>query len=92
MQTESIAIGVILLTVFFDALRDGFSSSQNWWKRHIYKWLHFYTPLLFILIVHLGWHWWLILPIPCWIVWQIALHYIAKVEWESMWLRWIKSI
>jgi hypothetical protein len=88
MQLELFAIGVIIWSVFFDALRDGFLKSC-WWKRHIFKWLQFYPPILFILIVHLGWQWWLILPIPSWIIWRIALRYVAKVNWPSMWISWL---
>lgn len=89
---EYIALIVVVMTVFFDALRDGFFKNQNWWKRHIVKWLQFYIPILFVMVVHLDWKWWLILPIPCWILWQVALHYVACVEWESMWIRWAKKV
>jgi len=90
---EYVAIIVIVLTVFFDALRDGFINDPNWWKRHIFKWLAFYIPILYIMIVHVGLVWWWILLVPCcWIIWQVAIHYIAKKKWESMWIRWIKKI
>ncbi len=89
---EYLALTVIIITVFFDSLRDGFMHNKNWWRRHIVKWLQFYVPILFVMIVHLDWKWWIILPIPCWIIWQLTLRYIAGVEWESIWFRLAKKV
>lgn len=89
---QYIALSVIIIAVIFDPLRDVFTAYQKgWWQRHIVKWIQFYVPVLFIMFVHLDPKWWLILPIPCWIIWQLMLHYVAKAEWESMWIRWFKK-
>ena len=87
---QGIAVAVIVMTIFFDALRDGWINHPSWWRRHISKWLQLYLPIVFIMIVHLGWYWWLLLPLPCWIIWQLSLYYITGAKWESMWIRWIK--
>jgi len=89
---QYIALGVIISTVFFDSLRDGMMHNKNWWRWHVVKWLQFYVPILFVMVVHLNWKWWLILPIPCWIIWQLTLRYVAGVKWESMWIRWVKKM
>ena len=89
---EYIALIVIIITVFFDSLRDGFKDDKNWWKRHIVKWLQFYIPILFVMVVHLDWKWWIILPIPCWTIWQVTIFHVAKKNWESMWIRWMKKL
>jgi len=85
-------IAVILWTVFFDALRDGFADHPDWWMRHVFKWLQFYPILIYVIWRFLNWRWWLILPLPCWALWQFALRCIAGKDWESMWIRWIKAL
>ena len=88
---EYIATIVILTATCFDALRDAWMRSEGWWKRHVVKWISFYLPLTFIMVMHVGWQWWGPLAVISWIVWRMSLRYIGGVKWESMWVRWIKN-
>ena len=94
---QYLALSVIIITVIFDSLRDGFMQHKKnnnnwWWQWHIVKWIQFYVPLLFILIIHVNRKWWVILSIFCWILWQLTLRYVAGVKWESIWIRWLKKL
>tara|TARA_R100000306_G_C4375283_1_gene141698 strand:+ start:2369 stop:2626 length:258 start_codon:yes stop_codon:yes gene_type:complete len=63
---EWIAIAVIFITSFFDAVRDASRNNPGWrrpegrlpWpmidKWHLVKRLAFYTPLVFILVAHVN--------------------------------------
>jgi hypothetical protein len=88
---EYIATIVILTATCFDALRDAWMRSEGWWKRHTVKWISFYLPLTFIMVMHIGWQWWGPLAVISWVVWRMSLRYIGGVKWESMWVRWIKN-
>ena len=88
---EYIAIAVILVATCFDALRDAWMRNAGWWKRHSVKWISFYLPLTFIMVMHVGWIWWVPLIIASWLTWRLSLRYIGGVRWESMWIRWIKE-
>ena len=83
---------VVCIAVFFDALRDGHIDCNNWWKRHIFKWLAFFPPIVYILfvckmqILHVA----ILIPV-CWLLWQIGLRLSGKT-WESMWIRLIKKV
>jgi hypothetical protein len=84
---------VILISVVFDALRDAWMKNEGWWKRHIPKWISFYTPLAYIMFTDMIWWSWFIIAPLAWIAWRLSLRYIAGVKWESMWIRgWRKYI
>ena len=88
---EYCAYVIILLTVFFDALRDGFLH-EGWLKRHIFKWLQLYTPIIYILIIfEVVWWLWIILAIAGWVLWHITIRKICHKNWESWIVRIIKN-
>jgi hypothetical protein len=89
---EYIAIAVILLSSAADALRDAWMRSEGWWKRHAVKWVAFYSPLVFITVVHLRIEIWIPLCIASWIIWRLSVTHIGGKEWESMWSRWLRDL
>lgn len=87
-----IACAVIITASVFDALRDAWMRTASWWKRHAVKWISFYLPLTYIMFRDVPWVWWGPLAIVCWVAWRMSLRYIGGVKWESMWVRWAKSL
>ena len=85
------AIVLVLVTSAFDAVRDGIMKTGSWWERHTVKWVAFYSPLIFITVVHIRWEYWIPLSIASWIVWRLSIRYIGGQEWESHWVRHIKG-
>lgn len=88
---EYVAVAIIVLSSAADALRDAWMRSEGWWKRHAVKWVAFYTPLTFILVIHLPIVTWIPVAVASWIVWRLSLRHIGGKEWESMWFRWAKN-
>ena len=88
---EIVAVVVVLVATAFDALRDSWMRSEGWWKRHAVKWISFYLPLTYIMVLDTHWHLWLPLVLMSWVVWRLTLRYIGGVHWESMWTRWLRS-
>jgi len=81
---------IILWTVFFDSLRDGFLH-ESWIKRHIFKWLAFY-PIIIYLLWEYPWYCFISMAIASWLIWQLGARVICKKEWESWWIKLIKQI
>tara|TARA_R100000656_G_scaffold67119_2_gene50862 strand:- start:378 stop:701 length:324 start_codon:yes stop_codon:yes gene_type:complete len=92
VMSEYVAIAVILIASCFDALRDAWMRDAGWWKRHSVKWISFYLPLTFIMVMFVDWTWWAGVAILSWIVWRLSLRHIGGVQWESMWIRWAKDL
>lgn len=88
----AVALLVIAISSFFDAVRDVWMRDAGWWKRHIPKWISFYTPMMYILYASVPFGWlWLYTVIGAWILWQLGMRY-AGAKWESMWVRLIKKV
>ena len=87
MRTAIIII-IILVTTFFDALRD--LSFKNWWRRHIVKWIQFYLPLIYLMTM-LNWYWWIILPVIVRLIRQETIKMSGK-NWQSIWLKLIEML
>ncbi len=85
---EIVAIAVILLVSVFDALRDAWMKSEGWWKRHIVKWVAFYSPMVFLTVVHVRWELWIPLTILSWVAWRLSVRYIGGQNWPSHWSRY----
>lgn len=85
---EFIAIAVIFLVSFFDALRDAWMKKESWWKRHIVKWVSFYSPLVFITIVHVSWQLWLPVTVMSWIIWRLSVRFVGGQNWPTHWSRY----
>ena len=85
------AVAVILVASVFDALRDAWMRDAGWWKRHAVKWVSFYLPLTFIMVIHVNWWLWLPVSALSWVAWRLSLRHIGGVQWESMWIRWAKQ-
>ena len=81
-------IVIILWTVFFDSLRDGFLH-ESWWKRHIFKWLAFY-PVIIYLMWGWEWYWFVATGIMSWLIWRFGIHVVCKKDWKSWWIKLFK--
>lgn len=85
-------LAVIFITVFFDALRDGWKG-ESWWKRHIVKWIQFFMPIFFILwVIKLNINELIIVSLASWFIWQFVIQVICDKDWESMWIKLFKWI
>lgn len=84
---ELCSVFVILLSSAFDALRDAWMKTEGWWKRHIVKWISFYTPLIFIMVTNISWIYWIPVTLSAWIVWRLSVQYIGGKKWTSMWFK-----
>ena len=95
MIDKIIILAVIVITVFFDALRDGWYGRIGWWKWHIVKWIAFYTPIIYILWVNFAWYWILAMAIPAWLLWRLGLRLTGQ-KWDTwltkrFYIQWIKT-
>lgn len=75
-------IAIITTSVIFNALADRYypwrmDAWPAWtpaqWRWHLYKWMHFYPPLIYLLLVseiHLAWK--IGFSIACVFIWKIV--------------------
>lgn len=90
----SIEFFVILLIIFvsiFDPLRDTSwkDKSKSWIVKHIYKWLAFYPPLIFLALYFLPWWVTVMLACTCFLIWNLSLRLIAK---NKDWNKWFPQL
>lgn len=94
-----VAIGIIMLSTFFDALRDGCSDYISWWAWHGIKWLSFYAPLAFIALEHLRPRRLIAyVAVAAWVLWSVALE-LTPATWHGSFiqlclnvLEWLKEM
>jgi hypothetical protein len=88
MEIKFILIALFILVNIFDPLRDAnwCDKSKSWLVKHIYKWLAFYPPLVFLALLFFNWTQIIILVIICFIVWNLSLRFIAKKKDWNKWL------
>jgi len=86
-------IGLVLVSVAADALRDAWYGHESYWRYHIPKYLAFIPPLAALLFLHVSWWLWLPVAAVSWIVWRVTLRRIGGKNWPSVWgrvFRWLK--
>ena len=101
-----LTVAIILVATAADALRDAWMHGPNkkgWWQRHAAKWVSFYVPLAWILVlVSLPWWarpapWWAVLGLTAaiwgalaavaWVVWRVTIT-LAGETWGSWLTNW----
>lgn len=79
-----IEVGVLLVAVVFDALRDrNYPQRMGWsrdqWRWHVYKWIAFYTPLVYVVA---DWK----------ILWIVLAAFVGLVLWRGVYTwPWVSS-
>jgi len=98
-----IGIFTILFATFFDGLWNGNIDNPNWWKRHVFKWLAFFPPMIYILytlvskmytVMYTVWFLICFIVLIClvsWALWQLGMRLSGK-QWPSIWIGLLKKI
>ena len=91
VEIKILVIALILLVNIFDPLRDSnwCNKSKSWLVKHVYKWLSFYPPLVFLALYFLPWEAAVILALICPLVWNLSLRLIAK---NNSWNKWFPRL
>lgn len=93
MNIEIVTCLIILWTVLFDSLRDGFLHNVSWTKWHIIKYCEFYPIIIYLMILTLHkWYIWIVLPIISWAIWRFGITVICKKHWETIWVRLFRKL
>lgn len=75
-MVKVIALLTILVSCFFDPIRDATYGKVSWWEWHAYKWIAFYTPLVYIVLRE----WW-----P-WQMWTLRTYpEFYAFRWKFVW-------
>jgi len=84
----------IIISVFFDEIKDAYWNVSSFWKCHVPKWISLSVLYLFILIViNLEWWLWLLLAAFCHCLWMYSAKYVAPMPTAgSVWIRLFKIL
>lgn len=82
-----VAISIIMVSTFFDALRDGGGEYWSWIAWHSVKWMSFYLPLAFIALEHVRPRklLWIVVP-GAWMLWSLALE-LTPAGWHGSFIQ-----
>lgn len=89
MEIKILVAALLILVNVFDPLRDAnwCDKSKSWLVKHIYKWLAFHPPLVFLALYFFPWYKAVALGVVCFLVWSLSIRFIAGKNWNK-WLPW----
>jgi hypothetical protein len=88
VEIKILVIALIIFVNIFDPLRDAnwCDKSKSWLVKHIYKWLAFHPPLVFLALYFFSWLEVIFLAFSCFVIWNLSIRFIAKKKDWNKWL------